>query len=118
MTERDGRNIARYLSSSMRKKSRTRGSAAATRRRRSSFRHTSRHRTYHLYNELLISADVLSRTVRIVILMLRVPYLARVRSLEGDSWTHKSQSCTRACQRYAIVDDGDRDIIFAVYAGP
>lgn len=74
--------------------------AAATRQRRRTWTDlvpsaTRTQRAYHLYNKLLIGADVLGRAVRVVVLVLRVPYLARVRSLEGDSWTHKSQSCTR-----------------------
>lgn len=51
--------------------------------------------TYHFYNKLLIGADVLGRAVRVIVLVLWVPYLTRVRPLEGDSWTQKSQGRTR-----------------------
>lgn len=74
--------------------------------------------SYHLYNKLLIGADVLSRAVRIVVLVLRVPYLARVRSLEGDSWTHKSQSYTRDTTGSIITRAiAEREIILAVLVG-
>jgi len=53
------------------------------------------HNTHHFYNKLLIGADVLGRAIRVVVFVLRVPYLARVRSLEGDSWTQKSLSHIR-----------------------
>lgn len=47
--------------------------------------------TYHFYDKLLIGSEMLVRTVCVVVLVLWIPYLAGIRSYEGDSWTHKSQ---------------------------
>lgn len=56
--------------------------------------------THHFYNELL---DVLGR---VVVLDIRVPHLARVRFVEGDSWTQKSQVVFMADgERRAVIYD-------------
>lgn len=47
--------------------------------------------TYHFYDQLLIGTEMLVCSVCVVVFMLWIPYLARIQSFEGNSWTQKSQ---------------------------